>query len=253
MNAHRHLDRHLCNGDRKPEEPREESKLVAKQEVNSRSYMVIAMLAQELVKLSLKFHYNSGTNGHSTSETPLNSDESPSPNNSPRNSVFGGYMEKSVSLSPLARMSSPRAAVSTAVLNEQLIALGGYDRGECLDTVEVFDMTLNTWKPLQPMSTARGRFDVSQWEGQLYACGGSNGSHELKSLECYNSETDTWSPLPDMYNWRSSVGVTVLGGKLYVVGGWSGQNGQPECEMYDIASRKWTSIQPMNVGEYPLQ
>lgn len=42
------------------------------------------------------------------------------------------------------------------------VLLGGYDRGECLKTVEAFDLQNNTWSSLPSMLFARGRFEVAQ-------------------------------------------------------------------------------------------
>ena len=128
------------------------------------------------------------------------------------------------------------------------VSPGGYDRGECLNTVEAYDPSTNTWSPLQHMRSPRGRFDCSQREGYLYACGGSNGSHELKSAEIYDSKNNCWHQLPDMLMWRASSGVAMMDGLLYVLGGWSGQSGLADCEAYDTATGKWRQIPSMNTG-----
>ena len=86
------------------------------------------------------------------------------------------------------------------------VCVGGYDRGECLITVESFDITSNTWSPLKPMLVARGRFAVAEVKGCLYACGGSNGQMDLCSAECYDPHTATWTLLPDMFIQRSYAG-----------------------------------------------
>ena len=36
---------------------------------------------------------------------------------------------------------------------------GGYDRGECLDSMERYDPRTNKWSPMPCMTTARARFD----------------------------------------------------------------------------------------------
>jgi len=87
-----------------------------------------------------------------------------------------------------------------------LACIGGYDRGECLITVESFDLTSNSWSPLKPMLTTRGRFAVADMNGCLYACGGSNGQMDLCSAECYDPVTAIWILLPDMSIQRSYAG-----------------------------------------------
>ena len=87
---------------------------------------------------------------------------------------------------------------------------GGYDRGECLSSVESFNLAGNGWSPMKPMSVARGRFAATMLSGKLYACGGSNGTMELKSAECYDPSTEAWSQLPDMTSQRTSAGLLFL-------------------------------------------
>lgn len=84
--------------------------------------------------------------------------------------------------------------------------LGGYDRGDCLNSVEAFDLRSNTWSPMKPMHVARGRFAAARLEDKLYACGGSNGHAELSSAERYDPVTERWTVLPPMMIKRSSAG-----------------------------------------------
>ena len=46
-----------------------------------------------------------------------------------------------------------------------LLFAGGYDRGECLRTVELYDPLNNRWSQLPSMREARGRFDITVIEG----------------------------------------------------------------------------------------
>jgi len=95
-------------------------------------------------------------------------------------------------------------------VHECLMYVGGYDRGECMNSVESFDLTTNTWSPMKPMLVARGRFAVAEMGGCLYACGGSNGQTDLCSAEYYDPNTATWTMLPDMAIQRSCAGLCFL-------------------------------------------
>jgi influenza virus NS1A-binding protein len=125
---------------------------------------------------------------------------------------------------------------------------GGYDRGECVDSVEVFDVSTNAWSELPKLNTARGRFDATQIEDCLYACGGSNGASELNSAECFDSAMNKWVALPDMSVKRSYAGVVALNGKVYVVGGWNGSS-LSSCEVYDPSTGTWSSTAPLQSGK----
>ena len=87
-----------------------------------------------------------------------------------------------------------------------IVPAGGYDRGECVDAVEAFNIHTNSWKTLPKLLTARGRLDATQLDGRLYACGGSDGSKELQSAECFDPEVNKWLALPDMSVGRTSAG-----------------------------------------------
>lgn len=60
---------------------------------------------------------------------------------------------------------------------------GGYDRTECLRSVEQYIPTSNTWKVLPSMREARGRFQIAVISDKVYALGGSNGTTELDTVE----------------------------------------------------------------------
>jgi len=103
-----------------------------------------------------------------------------------------------------------RKKISSDIECGVCFTVGGYDRGECLNSVESFDLTTNTWCPLKPMLFARGRFAVAEMHGRLYACGGSNGQMDLCSAECYDPNTDSWMLLPDMTIPRSYAGLFLV-------------------------------------------
>jgi hypothetical protein len=86
------------------------------------------------------------------------------------------------------------------------LCLGGYDRGECLSSVESYDMRTNSWSSWPHMQQARGRFNAATLDGKLVACGGSTGSDDLKSVESYDPDTGKWSFLADMLASLSNAG-----------------------------------------------
>lgn len=86
------------------------------------------------------------------------------------------------------------------------LIIGGYDRGECLNSVEAYDMQTNTWSSWRHMEQARGRLSAAALEGKLVACGGSTGSDDLKTVESFDPDTGKWTPLPDMLSALSNAG-----------------------------------------------
>ena len=66
---------------------------------------------------------------------------------------------------------------------------GGYDRGECLDTVSVYDPATNEWRSADKMLTKRGRFDATVIGDVLFAVAGSNGTSELTRDQLYKNRS----------------------------------------------------------------
>jgi hypothetical protein len=90
--------------------------------------------------------------------------------------------------------------------------IGGYNRGDCLDTIEQFDPNKKTWKLLPyPMSNRRGRVSATIVHNKIYVCGGSDGQKELNTGECFDLKSmDKWSMIKDL-----SVPVA-HSGKLFI-------------------------------------
>uniref|UniRef100_A0A671PEE8 Influenza virus NS1A-binding protein homolog A n=1 Tax=Sinocyclocheilus anshuiensis TaxID=1608454 RepID=A0A671PEE8_9TELE len=153
----------------------------------------------------------------------------------------------------LAPMHYARSGLGIAALNGRLIAAGGYNREECLRTVECYDMKTDSWSFIAPMRTPRARFQMAVLMGQLYVMGGSNGhSDELSCGETYNPSADKWTQVPELRTNRCNAGVCSLNNKLYVVGGSDpcGQKGLKNCDVFDPVSKAWTSCAPLNIRRH---
>jgi hypothetical protein len=81
-----------------------------------------------------------------------------------------------------------------------LFFLGGYDRGECLDTIEQFDPIEDKWTSLSiPMLSRRGRVSAAILSNKIYVCGGSDGQKELNTGEYFDLQSmDKWLPIKDL-------------------------------------------------------
>ncbi|XP_012253640.2 influenza virus NS1A-binding protein homolog isoform X2 [Athalia rosae] len=151
----------------------------------------------------------------------------------------------------LPTMKAGKCAVGCANLNDTLLVCGGYDRVECLKTVDQYLPASNTWQVLAGMREARGRFGIAVVNGRVYAIGGSNGSTELATVEVLNPEAGwKWSAVANLPLARSNSGVCALRSKIYCIGGWNGQAGIKQCDVFDPESGKWSSIKPLRTGRY---
>uniref|UniRef100_A0A8C7JRA1 Influenza virus NS1A binding protein a n=1 Tax=Oncorhynchus kisutch TaxID=8019 RepID=A0A8C7JRA1_ONCKI len=147
---------------------------------------------------------------------------------------------------PLTTMHYARSGLGTATLHGRLIAAGGYNREECLRTVECYDPKDDRWTFTAPMRTPRARFQMAVLMGQLYVMGGSNGhSDELSCGETYDPHTDTWAQVPELRTNRCNAGVCSLNNKLFVVGGSDpcGQKGLKNCDAFDPVTKTWNNCE----------
>uniref|UniRef100_A0A3Q3RXK3 Influenza virus NS1A binding protein a n=1 Tax=Mastacembelus armatus TaxID=205130 RepID=A0A3Q3RXK3_9TELE len=154
---------------------------------------------------------------------------------------------------PLSPMHYARSGLGTAALNGRLIAAGGYNREECLRTVECYDPEEDRWTFIAPMRTPRARFQMAVLMGQLYVIGGSNGhSDELSCGETYNPHTDEWVQVPELRTNRCNAGVCSLKNKLYVVGGSDpcGQKGLKNCDAFDPVTKTWSNCASLNIRRH---
>ncbi|XP_067310024.1 influenza virus NS1A-binding protein homolog B isoform X2 [Pseudorasbora parva] len=153
----------------------------------------------------------------------------------------------------LKPMHYARSGLGTAELDGKLIAAGGYNREECLRTVECYDPKKDCWTFIAPMRTPRARFQMAVLMGELYVMGGSNGhSDELSCGEMYNPKADEWIQLPELRTNRCNAGVCSLQNHLFVVGGSDpcGRKGLKNCDSFDPVTKMWTSCASLNIRRH---
>lgn len=218
--------------------PKREWKIIASEKTSSNTYLCLAVLNGVLCVIFL--------HGRNSPQS--------SPSSTPR-------LLKSLSFEiqpdPIEKVMSPmqyaRSGLGTAELNGKLIAAGGYNREECLRTVECYDPQKDCWTFIAPMRTPRARFQMAVLMGQLYVAGGSNGqSDDLSCGEMYDPNADDWTPVPELRTNRCNAGVCALKGKLYIIGGSDpyGQKGLKNCDVFDPVSRSWTGSAPLNIRRH---
>lgn len=146
----------------------------------------------------------------------------------------------------IAPMSRGRCSVGAVELNGKLYAIGGYDRGDCLNTVEQYDCETNEWMPVTSMNLHRGRLESAVVNRKIFAIGGSNGHTELNTMETYDETSNIWSFGPPMIQSRCSFGTGVIDGRIYAAGGYQGPRNLKSVEVYCPEKGEWTRVAPMN-------
>nr|WEX30600.1 Kelch-like protein 39b-A-3 [Carassius gibelio] len=216
-----------------------EWKYIASEKTTNNTYLCLAVLRGVLCVISLHGHTSPHT---SPSATPC----------ALKSRSFDGQPED-LQEKLLKPMHYARSGLGTAEIDGKLIAAGGYNREECLRTVECYDPKKDCWTFIAPMRTPRARFQMAVLMGELYVMGGSNGhSDELSCGEMYNPKVDEWIQVPELRTNRCNAGVCSLQDKLFVVGGSDpcGQKGLKNCESFDPVTKLWTSCAPLNIRRH---
>lgn len=108
----------------------------------------------------------------------------------------------------LPTMMRARCSMGATFVNGRIIIFGGYDRGECLKSVEELEVPLEEkWISIPEMLDARGRFDSAVESGKVYAIAGSNGNNDLKSCEMYDPKIKKWTKIKSLSKARSHNGI----------------------------------------------
>ncbi|MDA2934897.1 hypothetical protein MYX82_11230, partial [Acidobacteria bacterium AH-259-D05] len=144
---------------------------------------------------------------------------------------------------PKADMPTPRWGLSTSAVAGTIYAIGGFERGSALRTVEAYDPKTNTWTKKADMPTPRSLLATSVVDGKIYAVGGGNlepGQLGLPTVEEYDPMTDTWTTRVDMPTPRHALSTCVVDGKIYAISGFDGTN-MATVEQYDPSSDTWTT------------
>ncbi|CAG5133601.1 unnamed protein product [Candidula unifasciata] len=216
--------------------------IVATRKTSENAYLAIAVLDGRLMAITVHLRPVPIDNSNGARATP----DSPPIANSDRNRL--SPLLRKASITPLTGMGTARCAMGAVELDGKLVVCGGYDRGECLQTVEAFVVEDNAWKVMSPMNRARARFGAAVLNGCLYVCGGSDGWKDQSCVEKFDPVSHKWTYAPNMLKERSSHGVVTLNGKLYCVGGCEGQRSIASCEVYDPVTNKWSRIASLNTA-----
>ena len=113
-------------------------------------------------------------------------------------------------------MSIPRAGLTGVVYRQKIFALGGYDGGMPLRSVECLDLTQPSpsWSSAADMMTDRVYFSATVVDDRILVMGGYSDKEvegEAKA-EAYSGDTGVWTPCPCMNQWRGQpASVTVRG------------------------------------------
>ncbi|KAK3746364.1 hypothetical protein QZH41_006294 [Actinostola sp. cb2023] len=112
----------------------------------------------------------------------------------------------------ISSLNHGRLGAGSAIVDGQLLAVGGCGRKGYLSSVEAYDPLVDKWTVIAPMQLRRSYLGVAELNGYVYAVGGYGGvSGEndcwLSSVECYMPSSDMWVPTASMLHSRAYFGL----------------------------------------------
>ena len=186
--------------------------------------------------------------------------------------VVGGYKQSGLSVwgpvatvymydpaadawSERAPMLTARGALSVALHEGKLYAIGGYEGRANSAAVEVYDPVQNVWTSRAPLPTPRDHLAAATAGGKVYAVGGrlkGDYHRNLGVMEVYDPNKDRWSKAADLPTARSGITAAESGGRLYVLGGEGADGTFWQNESYDPSRDAWEAMAPMPTPRHGL-
>jgi hypothetical protein len=152
-----------------------------------------------------------------------------------------------------APMSTAKAFLGVAVVNQKIYAIGGSG-----GVNEEFDPASNTWTTKKSNPDLQPVFSAVACQGKIYCIGGmppgSTGASGANKV--YDPSTDSWESKSAMPTERYALQANVVNGKIYCMGGIRllGYNlGYEEVnvtEVYDPTNDTWTTKSPIPYSGY---
>merc|ERR1719192_285719 len=106
-------------------------------------------------------------------------------------------------------MNKSRCYISTAVHQDKIYAIGGFDGRSRHNSIECYDPKENSWTLLPPMTNVRSDGTAVTYGNKIYVIGGFTGEDILNSVEVFDIETQEWAFGPSMSTPRSGVKAVV--------------------------------------------
>ena len=99
---------------------------------------------------------------------------------------------------------------TTIFIKISIHVIGGFDGVQRLDTVEIYEPRVDTWRAAPSMKFSRDGVSLASYGGYIHAIGGIDGPSYLNSVEYYDPNSESWHTAFSMRKSRAAAGVAVL-------------------------------------------
>ncbi|KAG7503611.1 kelch 6 [Solea senegalensis] len=148
---------------------------------------------------------------------------------------YNGALDKWIQIEPL---STGRWRHKMAVHGGKVYALGGFDGGQRLASVEAYDPFHNRWTQVTPLGEGVSSFAAATFDRWIYVIGGGpNGKLATDKVQCWEPGTDCWelrTPIPIETKCTNAV---TFKNCIYIVGG-----AMHAMYCYSPLSDSWTLV-----------
>jgi DNA-binding CsgD family transcriptional regulator/N-acetylneuraminic acid mutarotase len=149
----------------------------------------------------------------------------------------------------LAQMPTRRAYLALAVVEGQVLAIGGKTPEGITAVVEAYDLEDDLWTRGSDKPTPVTFVSAAAIGSEVYVPGGCDAEGApTRVVEVYDAQADSWrevSPLPEP---RCAYALATLDEKLYLFGGWDGERFVATVYVYDPPMDAWAEATPMGTA-----
>jgi hypothetical protein len=154
-----------------------------------------------------------------------------------------------------AGIAMPRDDFGIVTIDGRIWVLGGMtgERGNRLDTIEIYDPALDLWTDGPKMTSGRSSFRAVAIGRTIYVFGGASvETFGIATAEALDTTTGEWRTLPPLPTPRFGHAVVELNGLIYVIGGYSGGKGIGTVNTFDPATNAWRTVDSLPNPRYNL-
>lgn len=142
-----------------------------------------------------------------------------------------------------ASLLASNSEMAVAELSGKIYVMGGYPASRVtVDTVQVYDVTSNSWQLTTPLLLGVNHPMPAVANGKIYVIGGQTdtGSAFVNNVQQFDPATTNWTFRAPMPTARSAGVAAVVGDLIYVAGGRPPRGN--DFAVYNATSNTWQTL-----------